>query len=207
MSAFTPDLLAAIALFGFASSITPGPNNTMLLASGANFGLRRTVPHIFGVAVGFFVLMIAVGLGLGALFSAYPMLQTVLKVVGTAYLLWLAWKTATAKGIGGGSSPGDGKPLTFMQAVAFQWVNPKAWVMTLGAMTAYAPKGSAILGPATVACVVAAVNLPCIASWASFGAMLRRFLDRPQILRVFNVSMAVLLVASLYPVLAEAFGR
>jgi threonine/homoserine/homoserine lactone efflux protein len=207
MPAFTPDLLAAIALFGFASSITPGPNNTMLLASGANFGLRRTIPHLFGVSAGFFVLLVSVGLGMGALFAAYPILRDGLKLAGTVYLLWLAWKIATAKGLGGGPSATSDRPLTFAQAAAFQWVNPKAWAMALGAMTAYAPKGSPVLGPLGVACITGLVNMPCIAIWAAFGAMLRRFLDSPRVLRVFNLLMAALLVASLYPAVAELLRR
>jgi threonine/homoserine/homoserine lactone efflux protein len=138
MTAFTPELIAALVLFALVSSITPGPNNTMLMASGANFGFRATIPHLLGVSGGFFLLVLAAGLGLGGLFAAYPPLHDILAVVGGAYLLWLAWKIATSKGLGLGE--GSARPQTFLQAAAFQWVNPKAWAMALGGVTAYAPR-------------------------------------------------------------------
>ena len=201
MTAFTPELLAALALFAFVSSITPGPNNAMLMASGANFGFRATLPHLAGVAVGFFVLVLAVGLGLGGLFAAYPRLHDVLSVVGGAYLLWLAWKIGTAKGISGGKA--GGRPQTFLQAAAFQWVNPKAWAMALGAVTAYAPREDYVVNVLAVSGVFAAVNLPCIVAWTSGGVGLRRFLDKPAVLRAFNLAMALLLVVSLIPLALE----
>lgn len=203
-SAFTPDLIASLALFAFASSITPGPNNTMLMASGANFGLRASVPHMAGVSAGFIFLLAAVGLGLGSLFKAYPALHDILKIAGAAYLLWLAWKLANSKGIGGGAV--GGTPQTFWQAVAFQWVNPKAWVMAISAITTYTPPENYLQSMALVALVVGAINLPCIAVWTSFGVGLRHFLDRPNVLRAFNWGMAALLVLSLYPVALELFG-
>jgi threonine/homoserine/homoserine lactone efflux protein len=191
----------ALATFCFVSSITPGPNNMMLLASGANFGFRRTLPHMFGITLGFSLMVLAVGLGLGGLFTAYPALYDVLRVVGAAYLLWLAWRIATASGIGDGSS--SSRPMTFLEAVAFQWVNPKAWATSLGAITAFVAPEEFVLGVLIVTGVFLLVNLPCIASWAGFGVVLRRFLDRPWTLRAFNVSMAVLLVASIYPMMKD----
>jgi threonine/homoserine/homoserine lactone efflux protein len=199
----TPELLAALALFAFVASITPGPNNTMLLASGVNFGLRRTAPHLAGVCLGFLVLLWSVGLGLGALFSAYPMLHTVLKVAGGLYMLYLAFKIATSRGIGAGKS--SGRPQTFLQAAAFQWVNPKAWAMAIGALTAYAPSDRYLANVVVVGLVFAAVNGPCVVAWAGVGVVLRRFLDRPGVLRAFNVSMGLLLAASLYPLAEEAW--
>ena len=136
----SPQLLAALAAVAFVSSITPGPNNAMLMASGANFGFGRTLPHLAGVAIGFAILLLAVGLGLGGLFTAFPFLHVVLKVVGAGYLLWLAWKIATAKGVSG--KAGGGRPITFLQAVGFQWVNPKGWSMALTAITVYSSGGS-----------------------------------------------------------------
>jgi threonine/homoserine/homoserine lactone efflux protein len=205
MTAITPQLFVALALFAFVSSITPGPNNTMLLASGANFGLRRTVPHLTGVMVGFFVLILCVGLGLGGLFAAYPVLHTVLKVLGGLYLLYLAFKIATADGVGGGKT--GGKPQTFWQAAAFQWINPKAWAMALGAVTTYAPQAHYVANVVIIAAVFAAINIPCVTTWAAFGMGLRRFLDRPKVLRAFNLIMAALLVLSLYPIVAEFLPR
>lgn len=198
-TAFTPDLLGALALFALVSSITPGPNNTMLMASGANFGLRRTVPHMLGVSLGFLVLVLAVGLGLGGLFSTYPALHDVLKIVGAGYMLWLAWKLATSKGLS--SADVDARPQTFLQAAAFQWVNPKAWAMAVGAVTTYTPQAGYVANVVVVASVFTLVNLPCVGIWAGFGAGLRRFLERPEVLRVFNWGMAALLVLSLYPLL------
>jgi len=203
MDAIPPGLLAALTLFAFVSSITPGPNNTMLLASGANFGVRRTVPHMMGVWIGFSVLIVSCGLGLGALFAAYPPLHAALKVFGGAYLLWLAWKVATAGGLGGGAA--GARPMTFLEAAAFQWINPKAWTMGLGAVATYVPQGRFAAGLAAVALVFAVVNLPCIAFWAALGTAARRLLDRPRALKAFNWTMAVLLVVSLYPLAEETW--
>ena len=194
----TPDLLGALAAFAFATSITPGPNNTMLMVSGANFGFRATRAHLLGVSVGFLLLLLAVGLGLGGLFRAYPVLHDLLTLVGAAYLLWLAWKVATSRGIGGGAASAS-RPQTFWEAVAFQWVNPKAWAMALGAVTAYAPQDAYVTNVLLIGFVFMAVNLPCVASWTGFGVGLRRVLNRPGVLRAFNVTMAALLVASLVP--------
>lgn len=204
MSSLTPELLAALALFAFVSSITPGPNNTMLMASGANFGFRASIPHMMGVSGGFLLLVVAVGLGLGGLFAAYPELHDVLAVAGGLYLLWLAWKIATSSGLGMGEA--GARPQTFLQAAAFQWVNPKAWAMALGAVTAYAPRDGYVANILLVSVIFTAINLPCVASWTGFGVGLRRFLDRPAVLRAFNVGMALLLVLSLLPVALELWG-
>ena len=204
MTALTPELLAALALFAFVSSITPGPNNTMLMASGANFGFRASIPHMMGVSGGFLLLVVAVGLGLGGLFAAYPELHDVLAVAGGLYLLWLAWKIATSSGLGQGEA--GARPQTFLQAAAFQWVNPKAWAMALGAVTAYAPRDGYVANILVVSVIFTAINLPCVASWTGFGVGLRRFLDRPAVLRAFNVGMALLLVLSLLPVALELWG-
>jgi threonine/homoserine/homoserine lactone efflux protein len=202
----TAQLLLAFALFAFATAGTPGPNNMMLLASGANFGFRRTVLHILGISVGLGVMVVAMGLGLGGVFKAWPMLHDVLRWVGGAYMLWLAWKIGTATGISGKSLLGEGgagaKPMTFLQAAAFQWVNPKAWAMALTAATTYTPEGSTI-GVFFVAGTFMLVGAPCSAAWAGFGQGMRRFLDRPPVLRAFNLTMAALLVVSLYPLVVE----
>lgn len=196
-------MLLALAAFCFVSSITPGPNNMMLLASGANFGFRRTLPHMLGVSLGFAAMVFAVGMGLGSLFKAYPPLYDMLRVVAIFYMLWLAWRIATADGLG--ERDGTARPMTFLEAVAFQWINPKAWAMALGATAAFVTPDAFVAGVMIVTAVFAAINLPCIASWAGFGVVLRRFLDRPWALRAFNVTMAALLVASLYPMI-DGFG-
>lgn len=205
MTFLSPQLLAALALFAFVSSITPGPNNTMLMASGANFGFRATAPHLAGVALGFAFMIAAVGLGLGGVFAAFPRLHDILAVAGGVYMLWLAWKIATAKGIGGG--PGASRPMTFWQAAAFQWVNPKAWAMALSAVTTYAPRDNYALNVVIVSLVFMSINGPCVATWTGFGVGLRRFLDRPVVLRAFNIVMAILLLASLAPLAMEIAGR
>ena len=193
------DLLAALAAFAFVGSITPGPNNAMLLASGVNFGVARTVPHALGVTIGFSIMVVAVGLGLGAVFEAVPALYDVLRYAGAAYLLYLAWRIANA-GPPSESGTARGRPMRFIEAAAFQWVNPKAWVLAVGATATYAPPEDFFLNVLAVSAVFAAVNLPCISIWVGFGAAMRRLLSNPRILRVFNIAMALSLVASLIPV-------
>ncbi|KIC21582.1 LysE family translocator [Leisingera sp. ANG-Vp] len=194
----TYELLTALALFAFVSSITPGPNNLMLMASGANFGFRRTIPHMLGVALGFVFMVLLVGAGLVQVFDAFPVSYTVLKAVSVVYLLWLAWKIANAAPVE--AKGGAGTPMTFLQAAAFQWVNPKAWAMALTAISAYTPDQTltAIL---LVGVIFGAINLPSVGSWTVLGQQMARFLTSPRRLTLFNWTMAVLLVASLYPVI------
>ncbi|SEJ49388.1 MULTISPECIES: LysE family translocator [unclassified Achromobacter] len=194
-------LLGPLALFALVSSITPGPNNVMLASSGLNFGFRRSLPHLLGVNLGFTLMIFLVGIGLGSVFQQTPALYSVLKYAGAAYLLYLAWKIANSGPLDEGEA--RGKPFTFLQAAAFQWVNPKAWVMAVGVVATYTPQNGffANLVIATVVCGI--VNLPSIGIWVTFGTALRRVLHRPAAIRAFNVGMALLLVASLYPVVLE----
>ena len=201
----TGELFASLALFCFVSSITPGPNNLMLMSSGLTFGLARTVPHMLGVALGFVVMVFGVGVGLGALFEAVPQLYFALKIVSVVYLLWLAWKIANSGPLGDGGKVA-GKPMTFLQAAAFQWVNPKAWVMAVTAIAAYAPKSAFLTNVVIVSLVFGIINLPCIAAWASFGNLLRAYLREARVVRWINLGMALALVASLLPLLAEIVG-
>ncbi|GAB5445574.1 LysE family translocator [Gymnodinialimonas sp.] len=195
----TYELLTGLALFAFASSITPGPNNIMLMASGVNFGLRRTVPHMLGVSLGHGAMTLILGLGLVQIFDLIPWLRTALTVVSVGYLLWLAWKVANA------APPADAregsKPLTFLQAAGFQWVNPKAIYMSIYAQTSYAPEGAGWLGAVSVAAIFSLVNLPSVATWVWGGTQVRRWLDGPGRLKAFNWTMAALLVLSLYPMI------
>jgi threonine/homoserine/homoserine lactone efflux protein len=197
----TPDLLLAFVLFAFATAGTPGPNNMMLLASGANFGFRRTILHILGISAGLGVMVVAMGWGLSGVFRAFPLLHEILKWVGAAYMLWLAWKIGTATGINDKSA--GGRPMTFLEAAGFQWLNPKAWAMALGAATTYTPEGGGAHVVLLLAGTFMLVGAPCSAAWAGFGQGMRRFLDKPSALRAFNVTMALLLVASLYPLVVE----
>jgi threonine/homoserine/homoserine lactone efflux protein len=193
----TTDLLIALGAFALVSSITPGPNNLMLLASGTNFGWERSLPHMFGVAFGFTLMVLLVGLGLSQIFVLFPVAHLVLKAVCVTYLLYLAWKIATAPP----PKPGvvQGKPMTFLQAVAFQWVNPKGWTMALTAVSAYAITGD-VWSYVIVAAVFGIVNLPSISVWMAMGVQMRRLLNNPGALRAFNIGAALLLVASLYPI-------
>ncbi|MGO4328907.1 LysE family translocator [Cupriavidus sp. 2TAF22] len=192
-------VFAAFALFALVSSITPGPNNTMVLASGVNFGFARTVPHILGISAGFALMVAVVGLGLGSLFAALPWTWTVLRVVAALYLAWLAWKLATSGGL---QERQVARPMGFLQAAAFQWVNPKAWVMAVGACSTYVLDGNVWLNVLLLAGMFAVINLPSVAMWAVFGSAMRRWLAQPRVLRLFNVAMALLLLASLWPILS-----
>ncbi|MEQ8297167.1 MAG: LysE family translocator [Nitratireductor sp.] len=195
----TADVFFALLVFAFVSSITPGPNNLMLLASGVNFGFWRTVPHMLGIGAGFVTLLMSVGLGLGAVLTSFPALHMALKFAGGVYLLYLAWRIAMSRSIDKGA--GNGRPMSFLSAAAFQWVNPKAWVMAVTAMVLYtnadSPFGSVLL----VAAAFGLVNVPCVSSWAGFGVALRRFLADPARLKWFNIAMGLLLAATLWPML------
>lgn len=192
------DVFLALVAFAFVSSITPGPNNLMLMASGANFGFRRTVPHMLGIGIGFGVMIVLVGLGLVRIFDAFPVTHLILTIVGILYLLWLAWKIAHASAPD--SARAGARPFTFIQAALFQWVNPKAWQMALTAITLYAPDRSAV-AILWVGLVFAIINLPSVSTWTVLGQQMQRILSSPARLRAFNRSMAALLVASLVPVL------
>ena len=195
-------LQTLVFLFGFAfsTSITPGPNNMMLFASGVNFGFRRTIPHMLGISVGFLSLLLGVGFGLGALLHTVPLLYTALKFAGGAYLLWIAYKIGTSRTLSDGVETGS-KPLTLLQAAAFQWINPKAWVMAVSAMATYPNPDQYIWTVIIVGLVFTAVNLPSVSSWAAVGAVMRQWLSVPVRLKWFNITMALLLVVSLWPML------
>ena len=192
------EIFLALTSFAFVTAFTPGPNNIMVTASGVNFGFLRTMPHMLGVEVGFLILLAACGAGLGALFTALPAAQTVLKVAGALYMLWLAWKVANA------ADPSDGdpaatQPMTFLQAVAFQWVNPKAVVIAMAVIAIYLRPGHAPTDFAIVFAVFAVATILALFTWTGFGVALRRVLHEPRRARVFNIVMAVLLVASIVP--------
>jgi threonine/homoserine/homoserine lactone efflux protein len=196
----SPEILSALLLFAFATSVTPGPNNLMLMASGANFGFRRTVPHMLGISLGHMLMVVILGLGLAQVFTTWPTAHTVLKVLSTVYMLYLAWRIATAAPPG--EAEATGRPFTFLEAAAFQWVNPKAWAMALTAVSVYAP-GQTVAAVLMVGAAFAAVNLPSVSVWTALGTQLRRWLTTATRLRRFNLAMAVLLILSLWPVLSH----
>jgi threonine/homoserine/homoserine lactone efflux protein len=196
----TLDALLALLVYAFVTSITPGPNNFMLLASGVNFGFVRTIPHMLGIGIGFLVLLLAVGFGLGAVLTAFPALHTGLKIAGGAYLLYLAWKIAMSRSLGG-KGEAKAQPMRFIDAAAFQWINPKAWVMAITAMAVYTNPDRPFLSVLLISIAFAVVNLPSVSTWAGFGTALRGFLSDPKRLKWFNIAMGVLLAATLWPML------
>lgn len=194
-------VLVAFSAFAFVASITPGPNNLMLLASGMNYGFRATVPHMLGITIGFMIMLLAVGFGLGGLFTRYPALYTILKWVGAVYLLWLAWRIATAGPATDSAGASAGRPLGFIGASLFQWVNPKAWAMAVTAFSTYVPTSASWRWDLLMVGLFALINAPCISVWTLFGTTLKRWLREPRAARLFNWTMAALLLASLVPML------
>lgn len=195
------EAFTALVVYAFVISITPGPNNFMLLASGVNFGFVRTIPHMLGIGGGFLSVLLGVGFGLGAVLTAFPSLHLALKIAGGTYLLYLAWRIAMSRSMG---KTGDGagtRPMTFVEAAAFQWINPKAWVMAVTAMAVYTDTEAPFLSVMLVAVTFAAVNLPSVSTWAGFGTALRGFLSDPVRLKWFNIAMGLLLAATLWPML------
>ena len=198
----TQPLFIAFVVFAAVMFFTPGPNNVMLLSSGLNYGFRRTLPHVLGIVIGFAFMVGAVGFGLGTIFISYPVLQTVLKYAGAAYLVYLAAVIAMSGPVAGQDNARG--PMTFLGAAMFQWVNVKGWVMVIGTITAYAAIASFpwnILIQVVISLWMGAMS--CVA-WALFGSALRPWLTSVRVVRVFNIVMAILLLASLFPVFMEA---
>jgi threonine/homoserine/homoserine lactone efflux protein len=196
-------LFVAFVVFGAVMAFTPGPNNIMVLSSGLTFGFRRSLPHIAGIAIGVSFMVASVGLGLGAIFIAYPVLQIILKYVGIAYLIYLAVVIAMSGSVTPGQDNRRG-PMTFWGAAVFQWVNVKGWVMVIGTITVYA--GIARFPWNIFIQVVLSLLLGAMSTstWTLSGSSLRSFMTSPRVVRAFNIVMAALLLASLYPVFMDA---
>jgi threonine/homoserine/homoserine lactone efflux protein len=192
------DQVLAMAAFSLTMSCTPGPNNIMLAASGVNFGFARTLPHMTGVSLGFVVMLAACAAGLGTLFTLFPAVHIVLKIVGAVYLLWLAWKVANAGGPDE-MKDADARPLTFLQAAAFQWVNPKAVLACLGAVTLFVRPLTAVPDTLVMLTVFFVATVISVVIWAGFGTLVSRLLRNPRHAQIFNIVMALLLVASIVP--------
>lgn len=192
-------IIAAFCIYAIVTSITPGPTNFMLLTSGANFGFLRTIPHFLGVAVGFTVMVAAVGLGLGALLTDHPRIYLLLKTAGITYLLYLSWCLLRATGgMQAGKSPL--KPMNFFMGGLFPLVNPKAWIMAIGAIGTYLPSTSSTHDVFVIAIIFGLINAACMAVWAGFGEALGRALMHPLWQKIFNISMALMLALSTYPI-------
>jgi threonine/homoserine/homoserine lactone efflux protein len=197
-----PEIFWALTTFAFVAGVTPGPNNLMLMTSGVKYGLGRTLPHLAGVILGFGLMIATVGFGLDILFMRFPQILPIMRIAGSIYMIWLALKIALAKPIGEVQS--GGRPIGFLAAAGFQWVNPKAWVMALSALAAYA---GVVDGYASsvifIAVLSALIAIPCSSVWLLFGASLSRVLADPKVMRPFNWTMAAFLVASIAPILFE----
>lgn len=181
--------------FSFVSAVTPGPNNILLWASGATFGLRRTVPHVLGTAVGLGAMALAAAAGIAALLAALPVLGVAMRVAGSAYLLFLAWQIARSGTLAAGEAS---RPMSIPEAAAFQVVNPKAWIFALGAVTTFRPPElGEVVGSLAIAAVMMAVILPAAGLWAAFGDALGSLLHRERTRRVVNLVLAALVVATI----------
>lgn len=193
---------AGVLPFAIAMSFTPGPNNLMLASAGARFGFARTWPHQLGIIVGFAVMTLGVGLGIAALILAVPALYMAMKIASIVYIVFLAWKIGTAEA----ASPaaGAGRPMGFLAAAGFQWINPKAWIMTLTATATYTtPEHDLTLQVLLLTGVFIVVGAASSSTWVVFGQLIRRVLTSPRRRVAFNWAMAVLLVASVVPALFE----
>ena len=196
------DLFLAVLFFAFSTTITPGPNNVMIMSSGMNYGVRASLAHLTGICLGFPLMVLLVGLGFGVVFDRYPNLHQLIKVLGVIYLIWLAWRIASAEPEA--IAQGKSKPFSFIQAALFQWVNGKAWVMASGAVAAFTSVGGIYwVEVSIITAAFLVVAFPCVGLWLICGSVLRKILTQPLYQRIFNIVMAVILVLSIIPVLAE----
>jgi len=196
------EFVFAIFLFAAAASITPGPNNIMIMTSGLNFGIRRSLPHYLGICLGFPVMVILIGLGFGFVLDRFPLLHEIIRIAGVTYLLYLSWVIANAA-----PDPleaNESRPISFLQAVLFQWVNPKGWIMATGAVAAYTSTSSNIYAQVLlIALIFFLVVIPCSGAWLFCGVWLKKLLKTPSHQRAFNISMAALLILSVTPIILD----
>lgn len=198
------ELYIAILVFAVSTTITPGPNNIMIMSSGLNFGLKRSLPHLMGICLGFPLMVAGVGLGFGAIFERFPVIHEVIKVLGVLYLIYLAYLVATSAPKSLDNNTSEAKPLTFIQAALFQWINPKAWVMATGAVAAYTTQDASImLQVMFISLAFLIAGVPCVGMWLVCGTWLKRFLKEVKYQRLFNLTMALLLIVSILPVIGE----
>ena len=186
-----------LALFCITSLVTPGPNNLMIMVSGITHGVRRSLPHYWGICLGFPIMVIAIGLGFSKIFILYPSLHQFIKIIGSVYMLYLAWKIITASDHLNMSAKKK-QPLTFLQAVFFQWLNPKGWVMSVAAVSTYTVVNTSLYQQILIiALFFFILALPCIGIWLIGGVALRKYLNNPSHLQMFNWLMGILLALSI----------
>ncbi|OZB05868.1 MAG: lysine transporter LysE [Idiomarina sp. 34-48-12] len=196
------EIFIAVLFFAFSTTITPGPNNVMIMSSGMNYGVKASLPHFLGICLGFPLMVLLVGLGFGVIFDRFPNLHQLIKVLGVLYLIWLAWHIGTAEPQA--IKKGEKKPFTFWQAALFQWVNAKAWVMASGAVAAFTTvQGTPFLEVLAITLAFLLMAFPCVGVWLVFGSLLRKVLTNPIMQRLFNITMAIILVLSIVPVVME----
>lgn len=200
---YTLTMIISITSFALASTMTPGPNNIMLLSSGLTFGYKRTIPHALGINFGFPVMVLCVGLGVGKLFEVFPFAYTALKVVGIIYLFWMAWHIANTKGSPATQNKND-KPFTFFQAALFQWINPKAWVVAITSTAAFITDHEiAFIQVMIISCIFFFCGILSTNSWSLGGVMLKQFIRNERLIKIFNITMAILIVGSILPFVFE----
>ncbi|KZN56455.1 hypothetical protein N474_11960 [Pseudoalteromonas luteoviolacea CPMOR-2] len=196
------EYLLAVILFAISTSITPGPNNIMVMTSALNFGIKKTLPLLAGICAGFSVMLLVIGFGFGQVFTAFPSLHLIIKCVGVSYLLYLSW--VIAKSAGAPIDTDEAKPLSFLNGALFQWVNAKAWVVAMGAIAAFTSMGDGYYTQnITIALVFFVAAFPCVGTWLLCGSVLKRILTKEKYRKVFNYAMAALLVVSVLPVIRE----
>ena len=200
------DTIFAVIGFAFVMSISPGPGNFLLLASGVNFGFLRSIPLILGISLGFLTMVFCVGMGLGQILQRLPVVYTLLKIACAAYVLWLAWKIARSRSMGSSEEDRLERPISFLQAALFQLVNPKAWAVALIVTVSYTNPDNYLPSLILMILLFAVVNLPAISLWAISGVAVRHLLGEGSRVATFNIVMAMLLVGSMIPVLLGSFG-
>ncbi|QUJ69827.1 LysE family translocator (plasmid) [Photobacterium sp. GJ3] len=200
------DYLYAMVLFAVSSSVTPGPNNIMVMTSGLNFGVKKSLPLLSGICMGFAIMLLLVGIGFGQLFELFPSLHFIIKCLGVLYLLYLAWLIARSADVG--SSGAQAKPFSFMKGALFQWINAKAWVVATGAIAAFTTVGADFYGQnMMLALTFLLVSFPCVGVWLMFGSLLKKTLTQDKYRRLFNYTMSALLVVSVLPVMSEILNH
>ncbi|MFT7007698.1 MAG: threonine/homoserine/homoserine lactone efflux protein [Colwellia sp.] len=192
----------SIFIFAISSTVTPGPNNIMIMTSGLNYGVKKSIPHLLGICFGFPVMVIVIGFGFSLVFVRYPLFNEIIKIFGVVYLLYLAWLIASSSPV---SLEGrKSKPLSFTQAALFQWVNPKAWVVATGAVSAYTSVSSDMYAQVVfIALAFLIVAIPSLGTWLIFGVGIKKYLKSTKHQKIFNLAMALLLIVSVLPVLIK----